>query len=99
MISMIDFQSEVLKELVSKIKGSIRDNDMLVKYSANTLLLAYLVDKEDNALLFSKKLQELMLNERAKGMNFNLLVTLVITGEKFSATINRLNESKNERVD
>ena len=96
MISMIDLQSETLKELVEKIKGSIRDNDMLVKYSANTLLLAYLVDKEDNAILFSKKLQELMLKERAKGMNFNLFVTLVKKGEKLTTAIKRLNESKNE---
>jgi len=96
MISMIDLQSEKLPELVSEIKGSIRDNDMLVKYSGNTLLLAYLVDKEDNAILFSKKLQDLMIKERAKGEKFNLVVTLVKKGERLPTAVKRLNESKNE---
>ena len=74
LINIIDADNEVLADLVSKIKKSIRDNDMLVKWSSHSLLLAYLVDKEDNAVIFSKKLQELVTQERSRGLNFNLCV-------------------------
>ncbi len=90
MIKVLDLQEGSLKGLVDEIKASIRENDMLVKYSSNTLLLAYLVDKEDNAVLFSKKLQELMLKERSRGMNFNIAVTLVKKGEKLGMALKRL---------
>lgn len=96
MIKVLDFQEESLKNLVSEIKNSIRENDMLVKYSSNTLVLAYLVDKEDNAVLFSKKLQALMMKERSRGVNFNLSVTLVKKKEKLTASIRRLNEAIDE---
>ncbi len=96
MIKILDLHEESLKNLVSNIKNSIRENDMLVKFSSNTLILAYLVDKEDNALSFSKKLQELMAKERLRGMSFNLSVTLVKKGEKLTSSIKRLSEAINE---
>lgn len=96
MIKLDDPDLDTLKSLVSDIKKSIRENDMLVKYSSNTLLLAYLVDKEDNAVLFSKKLQEVMMQERSRGKSFNLSVTLVKKGEKLTTSIRRLNEAIEE---
>ncbi|MFC2074138.1 hypothetical protein ACFLR3_02690 [Campylobacterota bacterium] len=96
MIKIGDPEDDTLKSLVSDIKGSIRENDMLVKYSSNTLLLAYLVDKEDNAVLFSKKLQAVVMEERSRGKSFNLSVTLVKKKEKLTASIKRLNESISE---
>jgi len=89
-IRVLESEKDTLKDLVSNIKSSIRENDMLIKYSSNTLLLAYLVDKEDNAVLFSEKLQELMMKERSRGMNFNLSVTLVKKEEKLTASVKRL---------
>jgi len=96
MIKVLDFQEGSLKALVDEIKGSIRENDMLVKYGSNILLLAYLVDKEDNAVLFSKKLQDLMMRERSRGMNFNLSVTLVKKEEKLGTSIKRLSKAIEE---
>ncbi len=96
MIKVLDLHEKNLKSLVDEIKASVRENDMLVKYSSDTLLLAYLVDKEDNAVLFSKKLQELMLKERSKGMNFNITVTLVKKGEKLGTALKRLSNAIEE---
>ena len=96
MISLSDTDADIFKSLVGDIKGSIRENDMLVKYSADKLLLAYMVDKEDNAVLFSKKLQALMIQERSRGLNFNLCVTLVKKGEKITSSIKRLNDAVQE---
>ncbi len=90
MINLLDAEEEKLVYLVGNIKGCIRENDMLVKYSPNKLLLAYLVDKEDNAVIFSKKLQDMMMKERSAGMEFNLTVTLVKQAEKLTASIKRL---------
>ncbi len=96
MIKILDPEEDTLRSLVSDIKSSIRENDMLIKYSSETLLLAYLVDKEDNAVLFSKKLQEVLMQERSRGKSFNLSVTLVKKKEKLTAAIKRLNESVSE---
>lgn len=57
MINILDPDTESLAKLVANIKENIRQNDMVVKWSRGVLLLAYLVDTKDNALLFTKKLQ------------------------------------------
>ena len=90
MINVLDMEDEGLAKLVGKIKQSIRDTDMLVKWSSNSLLLAYLVDKEDNAVIFSKKLQDLVLQERSRGLNFTLCVSIVRKKEKIAAAVKRL---------
>jgi hypothetical protein len=92
MIKVPQVQEDTLSTLVKDIKNEIRQTDMLVKWSSNTLLLAYLIDKEDNAILLSKKLQELVLKERSGGRDFNLSVTLVKKKEKLATAIKRLNE-------
>ncbi len=39
-----------------------------------------------------------MLNERTKGINFNLMVARVKKGEKLRIAVKRLNESENEEL-
>ncbi len=90
MINISDADEETLADLVKKIKGSIRQNDMLIKWSYETLLLAYLVDEENNAMLFSKKLHELMEKERTGGVESNICVTLVKPSEKLTVAVARL---------
>ncbi len=96
MIKVPQTQEDTLGDLVKDIKDEIRQTDMLVKWSSNKLLLAYLIDKEDNAILLSKKLQDLRLKERSGGRDFNLSVTLVKKKEKLATAIKRLNEALEE---
>jgi hypothetical protein len=49
-----------MKTLVSAIKKVIRGNDILVKYTSNILLLAFLVDTKCNASVFSEKIQKIV---------------------------------------
>jgi hypothetical protein len=87
---------DAFTQVVSKIKEGIRQNDMLVKWSSNTLLLAYMVDQADNAMVLSQKLSSIISQERSSGMNFNLAVTLVKDNEKITGAISRLNQSLEE---
>ena len=61
-----DFSGDekILGEFVKKIKSSIRQDDMLVRWSPSTFLLVYLIDSEYNAGQVAIKLQNLL-----KGMN------------------------------
>ncbi len=93
MLKLLDHQGEDLKRLVGNIKESIRENDMLVKYASNILLIACLVDKEENAMLFGKKLRELLISARSERMNFNIAVSLVKKGEKLGTSLKRLNNA------
>ena len=54
MITLGDSQS--VNEKVSSTKKIIRQNDMLIKYNRNILLLAYLSDNPENILAFNKKI-------------------------------------------
>ncbi len=96
MISILDGDETSLADLVKLIKGSVRQNDMLIKWSSNMLLMAYLVDEEDNAMIFSKKLQDMMVKERSRGINFNIYVTLVKKSEKLTTAVARLSRVMNE---
>jgi len=91
MINILNSNEDDISVMVNRIKESIRQTDMLVKWSSQKLLLAYLVEQEDNAVLLSKKLQEVMSTERSKGINFNISVTLVNKEEKLTTSIKRLN--------
>lgn len=76
MINILDSDTQSLNKLVADIKSNIRQNDMLVKWSREVLLLAYLVDTKENALLFTKKLQAVTKTEL-----MGLALTLVKKGE------------------
>ncbi len=69
---------------------------MLVKWSSHSLLLAYMVDKEDNAVLLSRKLESLIDKERSSGLDFNLCVSIVRKRENIAAAIKRLSSTADE---
>jgi hypothetical protein len=79
-----------MQSVVNSIKGVSRQNDMLVKYSRNTLLMAYLVDKKDNALIFSKKLQTILNPQVNNKMLVSLLKDNVKVEPSISALVNKL---------
>jgi len=88
MIHIFDANTDDLKTAVKEIKDVIRQNDMLVKYSGNTLLLAYLIDKKDNAILFTRKIHTLM-----KSGSSCAVIDLVGKKEKIPNAIERLKTS------
>lgn len=85
MINIPDTEVESLSKLVTNIKDNIRQNDMLVKWSRGVLLLAYLVDTNENALLFTKKLQSVTHTEL-----MSLVLTLVKKGESITTAAKRV---------
>jgi len=85
LIHIFDATSDELSTAVTEIKAVIRQNDMLVKYSRDTLILAYLVDKKDNAILFTRKIHSLM-----KSGSSCAVVDLVSKREKIPQAIDRL---------
>jgi len=85
MINILDSDVQNLAELVANIKANIRQNDMVVKWSRGILLLAYLVDTKENALLFTKKLQAVTQTEL-----MSLALTLVKKGESITNATKRV---------
>ena len=95
MIHLFGDQEDAMVAAVSTIKSVIRQNDILVKYSRDTLLLAYLIEKKENAVILTNKLQSLMKQGSAA-----TTVSLVKKGEKIPATIKRMSSSLDElRID
>lgn len=96
-ITMIEIdkneESGFLATVVTCIKNRIRQDDMLVKYSENVLLLAYLVDNEENALQLSRKLGSISQEESCKGLSFKMSVALVQEQEKIGRAVIRANAS------
>lgn len=91
MMRLFGTEEDTIVSAVSTIKSVIRQNDILVKYSRDTLLLAYLIEKKDNAVLLTNKLQSLM-----KQGSASTVVSLVKKGEKIPTTINRMLSSLTE---
>jgi hypothetical protein len=85
MMNVLDSDIENLTRLVTNIKANIRQNDMVVKWSRGVLLLAYLVDTKENALLFTKKLQAVTQTEL-----MGLALTLVKKGESITNATKRV---------
>ena len=91
LVHLYDANEEGLRSAVSKIKAVIRQNDILVKWAGDILLLAYLVDEEDNAVLFTKKIHSLMPYGSSSA-----IVSLVKKGEKIPNAIHRMRMSLDE---
>ncbi len=74
-ITMIELMSSdadaerYLRDFTSSIKCSIRQSDMLVRWGRKVFVLAYLVDSEENALKFSRKLLTVMRQEPFESLN------------------------------
>ncbi|PHR55629.1 MAG: hypothetical protein COA44_10300 [Arcobacter sp.] len=91
MINFFDVDAQDLALCVKNIKDVIRENDILVKWSKNTLLLAYLTDKKDNAIIFTSKIHALM-----QAKNACTVIALVKKGEKIPNVIHKMKTSLNE---
>jgi len=91
-ITMIHlFNEEDFISSVTAIKKVIRQTDILVKWSRNAIVLAYMVDTKENSLLFSKKIQAVL-----KYGSFGIIVGLVNKKHKIHGTINAMHSHTSE---
>ncbi|MDF1879864.1 hypothetical protein JHD50_00875 [Sulfurimonas sp. MAG313] len=91
-ITMIHlFDEENLVSSVAEIKKVIRQTDILVKWSYTTIVLAYMVDNKDNALLLTKKVQALL-----KHGSSGAIVSLVNKKNKIHGSINTMHSHLDE---
>ena len=58
-----------IRYFTASVKSSIRQSDMLVRWGKTTFLLAYLIDNEENAIIFSEKLFGVMRQEPFEALN------------------------------
>lgn len=91
MIKILD-ELESLKPIVSDIKEVIRQNDMLIKWSKDILLVAYLVDNKENAILFTNKLKDVI----KKHTQSKIVVDIVQKDEKISSAIKKVQQRLEE---
>jgi len=93
-LSMIHFfgiNEEGLRDYVHQIKGVIRQNDILVKWSRDTLLLAYLTETKDNAILLTTKVHALLSSSTAC-----MVIDLVKKGDKMPHVIEKMRTALDE---
>ena len=93
LLSKEDLEESLIQEFVFALKNATRDDDMLVKWSKNSFLLAYLVDDDKKAQAVALKLQ-MMINRYANG-KFSAELTSVIQkeDESIARLLNRLSDS------
>ena len=92
-ITLIQLLGECdMKSIANSLKGVSRQNDMLVKYSRDKLLMVYLVDEKDNALIFSKKIQG-VLNAQVDN---KIIVTLLKDSVKVEPSLTALTRKLEE---
>jgi len=83
----------VIQEFVTALKNATRNDDMLVKWSASSFLLAYLVDDEVRANAVSSKLQAMINRHSAGKFTSELSSVLQKEDESMTKLLNRLNDS------
>jgi GGDEF domain-containing protein len=79
-----------LSTLVSHFKGSIRQDDMLIRWSGSSFLLIFLVDSEVNAQSMLRKLQDIVNHENIEHIACHLNLKVQEKGEHIAALIRRL---------
>ena len=79
---------KVLGEFVMKFKSSIRQDDMLVRWSPSMFLLVYLIDSEQKAEQVAVKLQNLL--KSMNGLKSTLSSVLQQKGESVNALMKRV---------
>ncbi len=80
--------------VVSHLKEVSRQNDMLVRYARDTLLMAYLVDSKENAELFSDKLEKVL----SKDVQNKVGVVVLTENEKINSAVETLKKRLEERL-
>ena len=83
----------VIQEFVSGLKSATRNDDMLVKWSSKSFLLAYLVDDAENAKAVAGKLQTMVSTSSRGKFTAELSSVLQKENENIARLINRLSES------
>ncbi|MEA1920692.1 MAG: hypothetical protein U9N52_12695 [Campylobacterota bacterium] len=82
--------TQSLNTLVSHFRGSIRQDDMLVRWSDTTFLLIYLVDSESNAERMLVKLQEIINHDTIKDVACHLRLHMQQENEDINTLIRRI---------
>ena len=90
-ISEDTLDEEIQQEFVAKIKSSIRQDDMLIRWNANSFFLIYLVDNEEKGTQVAIKLKDLLKKITIGDLTYNFSSVLQKEKEKISALIKRLN--------
>ena len=92
MISIHDeIESASAKEFIAMLKKYTRQDDMLIKWSKNQFLMAYLVDNEQRVQQVQNKLQSILNNREVNTLNFELTSVHQINQEKISQLLEKLN--------
>lgn len=84
--------SEEIKEFVEKFKNSIRQDDMLVKYSNDVFLLALLVDDAQKATQILNKLHSILNSCSISGFSYNIKSVWQKNGETVAKMLTQLSE-------
>jgi hypothetical protein len=83
--------SNALNALVSYFRSSIRQDDMLIRWSSNTFVLIFLVDIEDNAMRMFEKLQGVIAHDNIKELQCQLSLHVQEKSEDINSLIRRIN--------
>jgi len=90
MIANTTLSQEDIKTLVSLITHSIRQDDMLVKWTQNKFLLAYLTDEVCKTKQIEKKLQNILKNCTIKDFSYSFDSIVQIEKESIATLLSKL---------
>ena len=79
-----------LKEFVTYLKSSTRQDDMLIHWNGSQFLLVYLVDNEQKATQMVKKLKHILENSRWHILNSTLSAVVQKEDESISSLLKRV---------
>jgi len=82
--------SDMLNALVSHFRSSIRQDDMLIRWSSNTFVLIFLVDTEDNARRMFEKLQGVIADDNIEELQCQLSLKKKKKNEDINSLIRRI---------
>ena len=91
MITLNDeIESDSAKEFVDMLKKHTRQDDMLIKWSKEKFLMAYLVDNEERIQQVKNKLHSILSNKEINPYAFELTNTHQTNEEKISMLLEKL---------
>ena len=82
--------SNALNALVSHFRSSIRQDDMLIRWSSNTFVLIFLVDNEANARRMFEKLEGVIAHENIEELQCQLSLHIQEKNENINSLIRRI---------
>lgn len=81
--------SDMLNALVSHFRSSIRQDDMLTRWSSNAFVLVFLVDSEANAMRMFEKLQGVIAHDNIEELQCQLSLHIQEKNEDINSLIRR----------